>query len=298
MLPFVPFERHAFIRARIRAYTAASHTCDIEPIGAPSALLSAVPVLSSVPAAELVVGRTVAVLLWPDVDALILGAFGDVPTPGDHDELSGLSDDDHTQYLNETRHGTTTLHELGTVVDHDSHTQLSDIAADDHHAKSHNHDTASGSGQIVTDQEIIFDKHVNTYAEATAIIFSSIAGYRDNHAKIAVLRAGSLGQAIIIYTAQDGGGTDGQVTEAARFTFLQNLLLGTSTDGMTAGGSIAIAQDLAHRGTHLGFYNTAPAHRPAHIANPSGGATTDAEARSAINSILSALETLGLIASS
>lgn len=37
-----------------------------------------------------------------------------------------------------------------------------------------------------------------------------------------------------------------------------NCLLGTTTDGMTAGGSLAIAQDLAHRGTKCGFNNAAP----------------------------------------
>ena len=35
--------------------------------------------------------------------------------------LSGLGDDDHTQYLNNTRHDTTTRHTLGTVVPHDDH---------------------------------------------------------------------------------------------------------------------------------------------------------------------------------
>jgi hypothetical protein len=37
-----------------------------------------------------------------------------------------------------------------------------------------------------------------------------------------------------------------------------NLLLGTFTDGMTTGGSLAVAQDLAHRGTKVGFNNSAP----------------------------------------
>lgn len=35
-----------------------------------------------------------------------------------------------------------------------------------------------------------------------------------------------------------------------------------------------------------------------HIADPSGGATTDAEARTAINAILAALENVGILASS
>ena len=38
--------------------------------------------------------------------------------------------------------------------------------------------------------------------------------------------------------------------------------------------------------------------RQVHVANPTGGTTTDAEARTAINAILVALETFGINASS
>ena len=48
----------------------------------------------------------------------------------------------------------------------------------------------------------------------------------------------------------------------------------------------------------IGFLGAAPAARIAHVADPAGGATVDAEARSAINSILATLETFGLHASS
>jgi len=50
----------------------------------------------------------------------------------DHGSLSGLTDDDHTQYLNNTRHDTTARHTLGTVVPHDDHGQLTGLADDDH----------------------------------------------------------------------------------------------------------------------------------------------------------------------
>jgi hypothetical protein len=40
--------------------------------------------------------------------------------------------------------------------------------------------------------------------------------------------------------------------------FNGSVLIGTVTDGMTEGGSLAIAQDLAHRGTKIGFFNTVP----------------------------------------
>ncbi len=60
---------------------------------------------------------------------------------------------------------------------------------------------------------------------------------------------------------------------------------GDSTDDMirvTASGNL------------LGFYGVSPAAQAAHIADPTGGATVDAEARTAINSILVVLENLGL----
>jgi hypothetical protein len=46
----------------------------------------------------------------------------------------------------------------------------------------------------------------------------------------------------------------------------------------------------------MGFWGATPVVRQSHIANPTGGGTTDAEARTAINSILSALETIGFLA--
>jgi len=46
----------------------------------------------------------------------------------------------------------------------------------------------------------------------------------------------------------------------------------------------------------IGFLGATPAAQQAHINDPSGGATTDAEARTAINSILDILQTFGLMA--
>jgi len=48
----------------------------------------------------------------------------------------------------------------------------------------------------------------------------------------------------------------------------------------------------------LAFYGTTPIAQEAHIADPSGGATIDAEARTAINSILADLALYGLQAAS
>ncbi|MBA7507345.1 hypothetical protein ES706_06064 [subsurface metagenome] len=65
-------------------------------------------------------------------------AFG---TTIDHGNLLGKDDDDHTQYLNETRHDVTGRHPLGSVVPHDAlinltekaHGSLTDVGATDHH---------------------------------------------------------------------------------------------------------------------------------------------------------------------
>ena len=65
-------------------------------------------------------------------DSTTRHTLGTVVPHDDHGLLSGLSDDDHTQYLNTTRHDTTTRHTLGTVVPHDDHGQLTGLADDDH----------------------------------------------------------------------------------------------------------------------------------------------------------------------
>jgi hypothetical protein len=65
-----------------------------------------------------------------------------------------------------------------------------------------------------------------------------------------------------------------------------NLLLGTTTDTMTAGGSLAVAQDFAHRGGKVGFYNTTPITKPAITGNRNGNA--------AIASAVAQLVALGL----
>ncbi len=67
-----------------------------------------------------------------------------------------------------------------------------------------------------------------------------------------------------------------------------NIALGTGTG--TKIGNSATAK--------LGLYDATPVVRQNHIADPSGGGTQDAEARSAINSILVALETIGIVKTS
>lgn len=55
-------------------------------------------------------------------------------------------------------------------------------------------------------------------------------------------------------------------------------------------------KDLAHLGANAGFYGTTPIAQGATVADASGGATVDAEARTALNDLLARVRALGLIA--
>jgi len=68
---------------------------------------------------------------------------------------------------------------------------------------------------------------------------------------------------------------EGGVGVKATFKAGGSFLIGTATDGMTAGGSLAIGKDLAHRGTLAGFYNHAPAARPAKASHNNWVALSD-----------------------
>jgi hypothetical protein len=65
-----------------------------------------------------------------------------------------------------------------------------------------------------------------------------------------------------------------------------NLVLGTAT-------GTKIGTDPLQK---IGFFNATPVDRPVTVADPAGGATQDAEARTAINAIIDRLQELGLIA--
>jgi len=75
----------------------------------------------------------------------------------DHGNLTGLADDDHSQYLNNARHDVPARHTLGDVVPHDNladlaekaHSSLSGIGTSDHHAKTGNYEVF-GNTELVT----------------------------------------------------------------------------------------------------------------------------------------------------
>ena len=53
--------------------------------------------------------------------------------------------------------------------------------------------------------------------------------------------------------------------------------------------------DAANPGQKIGLWGTTPITQPSAIADPTGGVTTDAEARTAIDAILDALQAIGII---
>ena len=74
-----PHPSAALLRARVEAYHSATHTADLQPILGPSARLSSVPVLEACSTTLIAAGDTVALILWPDGSALVLGPYGGVP---------------------------------------------------------------------------------------------------------------------------------------------------------------------------------------------------------------------------
>lgn len=80
------------------------------------------------------------------------------------------------------------------------------------------------------------------------------------------------------------------ITERMRISSAGSLLVGTNVDGLTANGSLAIAQDLAHRGTNLGVFNTTPTTKQTVTGSRGGNA--------ALASLLTALAAYGLITNS
>jgi hypothetical protein len=102
---------------------------------------------------------------------------------------------------------------------------------------------------------------------------------------VATATAGSEASSMIFSTRVAGSFIDSLTISSSG-----NLLIGTSTDGMTSGGSLAITKDLAHRGTLAGFYNTTPAAKQTVTGSRGGNA--------ALASLLTALATTGLITDS
>lgn len=101
--------------------------------------------------------------------------------------------------------------------------------------------------------------------------------------------APATGQNMTLYPTGGGNISCAGIIEAQagiNFTDARNLGVGTTTGTKIGTGTTQ----------KLGFWNATPVVQQAHIADPSGGAIIDAEARTAINSILAWQATLGLTA--
>lgn len=108
-------------------------------------------------------------------------------------------------------------------------------------------------------------------------------------------RAGSSTRWSIIQTnSSDQLAFDLLGTTAAHFDSNRDFNLASGTDiilSTVTGTKIGTSTSQL-----LGFWNATPVDQPAHIADPSGGGTQDAEARTAIGAILDLLEETGLMA--
>lgn len=71
-----------------------------------------------------------------------------------------------------------------------------------------------------------------------------------------------------------------------------------ASDEVRIGGNLIYIRDSLKIYDSFAMYDKTPATQQSHIADPSGGTVIDAEARTAINSILAALETFGFLATS
>ena len=80
-----------------------------------------------------------------------------------------------------------------------------------------------------------------------------------------------------------GSGADGDI-----FSVLD------AGQGILFSGEVEIDGDLNHDGPNIGLYGASPVAQASKISDPSGGATIDAEARTAINALIEALEGIGI----
>jgi hypothetical protein len=97
----------------IRAYYVGTHTADVQLAASPHDTIPAVRVATDIPAADCVADRECTVLFFGAAncqDAVAIAVQGALPSAGgggvtDHGALTGLGDDDHTQYQKTSQKG-------------------------------------------------------------------------------------------------------------------------------------------------------------------------------------------------
>lgn len=131
-----------------------------------------------------------------------------------------------------------------------------------------------------------------------------------NTANITLLLQGKASQTGDLLQFQDSAGTAlSKADSAGRFLAPLGALatcgyafLGDPNTGLfsTSADDVSVAAGGVDRlrlnGTGVGFFAATPVAQQAHVNDPSGGATVDAEARTAVNSILDILQAYGLMA--
>jgi len=111
--------------AILKTYDSETHTAGVQLVGSLTTYLDDISVSVSIPSSAMVVGNYVLVAIpgGNPRDACIVASWPQGSSGGgveDHGELTGLGDDDHSQYLNIARHDLVARHPLGTVVPHES----------------------------------------------------------------------------------------------------------------------------------------------------------------------------------
>lgn len=279
----------------------------------------------------------------------------------DHGALTGLGDDDHTQYLlaNGTRSLTAPLvfagtnavmpTPVGSIVFKNNGTTVAKISAEDPSYGGYDdgelvfyttfNGTLAERFRIGRTGEIVFPSLVywsgtagvhaidmssdtRTFYQRYGItMYSSLNGDyayfnrdTDSFIRAASEVTNSVGNALqlkhittgipaagfgtgLLFKAQTSTTAD---MDAARISAVWS----DATHATRKADMVLTAYDTAEReglrirgagaAAAIGFLGATPAVRQAHVADPAGGGTVDAEARSAINAILATLETYGL----
>ena len=99
-------------KATIKSYNSGTHKADVQIAGSLAVWLDGVRVATNIPAADVIAGRQCSVLFLDPSnqdDAIVVAIQGALPSGGggvaDHGALTGLGDDDHTQYQKESEKG-------------------------------------------------------------------------------------------------------------------------------------------------------------------------------------------------
>jgi hypothetical protein len=178
----------------------------------------------------------------------------------DHGDLSGRSDDDHSIYLTNGRHDTTTRHALGTVVPHDAHSALSGSTTGDDHTQymlasgtRHDltarhtlgtvvpHDVHSGLSGLTTGDDHTQYVHVSTDKTITANHTFSPASSRTPF----TLGANAIGQLV--------SGLNSDTTDGVHLSGSGNTLT-VPTSGIAA--LLAVSNTFSSSNTFNGQLNT------------------------------------------